>query len=146
MSYTNLLYHIVYGTKDRLPLISEELRPDMHRFLGGLVNNFHGTPLEINGVADHVHVLARIKPVISISEFLSKFKSQSSGWANRKTKGRFKWQAKYGAFNVSQSQVDRVREYIRNQERHHATISFEEEFKSLLRSHGIDFYEKYLWT
>lgn len=81
MSYTNLLYHIVFGTKDRLPLITKELRPDLHRFLGGLVNDLDGTPLEINGVADHVHVLARIKPVISISEFLSKFKSQSSGWA-----------------------------------------------------------------
>ena len=70
MSYTNLLYHIVYGTKDRLPLITKELRPDLHRYLGGLVNRLHGTPLEINGMADHVHVLTRIKPVISISEFL----------------------------------------------------------------------------
>src|SRR4030095_939777 len=114
MSYTNLLYHIVYGTKDRLPLITKELRPDMHRFLGGLVNDLHGTPLEINGVADHLHVLARIKPGISISEFLSKLKSKSSGSANRKTRGRFRWQVKYGAFTVSQSQVERVREYIRN--------------------------------
>ena len=86
MSYTNLLYHIVYGTKDRLPLITKELRPDLHRYLGGLVNRLHGTPLEINGMADHVHVLARIKPVISISEFLGKFKSASSGWANRETR------------------------------------------------------------
>ena len=129
MSHTKLLYHIVYGTKDRLPLIARELRPDLHRFLGGLVSDLHGTSLEINGVADHVHVLARIKPVISISEFLSKFKSQSSGWANRKTGNRFKWQAKYGAFTVSQSQVERVREYIRKQETHHSKISFEEEFK-----------------
>jgi REP-associated tyrosine transposase len=145
MSYTNLLYHIVYGTKDRLPLITKELRPDLHRFLGGLVNNLHGTPLEINGVADHVHVLARVKPVISISEFLSKFKSQSSGWANRKTRGRFKWQVKYGAFTVSHSQVERVRKYIRNQEALHSRISFEEEFRALLSSHGIEFEEKYLW-
>ena len=105
MYYTNLLYHIVYGTKDRLPLITKELRPDLHKFLGGLVNDLHGTPLEINGVADHVHVLARIKPVISISEFLGKFKSVSSGWANRQTRGKFKWQVKYGAFTVSPSQV-----------------------------------------
>ena len=146
MSYTNLLYHIVYGTKDRLPLITKELRPDLHRFLGGLVKNLHGTPLEINGVTDHVHVLARIKPVISISEFLSKLKSQSSGWANRKTGGRFKWQVKYGAFTVSQSQVERVRKYIRNQEAHHSRNSFEEEFKALLTSHGIEFEEKYLWS
>jgi REP-associated tyrosine transposase len=77
MSYTNLLYHIVYGTKDRLPLITKELRPHMHHFLGALISELHGTPLEINGVADHVHVLARIKPVTSVSEFLSKLKSQS---------------------------------------------------------------------
>jgi REP element-mobilizing transposase RayT len=87
-----------------------------------LVNDLHGTPLEINGVADHVPVLARIKPVISISEFLGKLKSQSSGWANPKTRGRFKWQVKYGAFSVSRSQVERVRKYLRNQEAHHSTF------------------------
>jgi putative transposase len=108
VSYTNLLYHIVYGTKDRVPFITKELRPQLHRYLGGLVNGLHGTPLDIDGTADHVHVLARIKPVISISEFLSKFKSNSSGWANRQTRGKFKWQVKYGAFTVSHSQVDRV--------------------------------------
>ena len=145
MSYTNLLYHIVYGTKDRVPFITKELSPRLHRYLGGLVNGLHGTPLEINGTADHVHVLARIEPVISISEFLGKFKSNSSGWANRQTRGRFKWQVKYGAFTVSHSQVDRVRRYIRNQEAHHSRISFEEEFKALLKSHGIEFEEKYLW-
>ena len=145
MSYTNHLYHIVYGTKERLPLITNEVSPDLHRFLGGLVNDLHGTPLEINGVPDHGHVLAIIKPVISISEFLSKFKSQSSGWANRKTRGRFKWRVKYGPFTVSQSQLQRLRKYIRDQQAHHSKISFEEEFKALLISHGIDFEEKYLW-
>ena len=87
-----------------------------------------------------------IKPVVSISEFMSKFKSQSSGWANRKTRGSFKWQVKYGAFTVSQSQIERVRNYIRNQEAHHSKISFADEFEALLSSHGIDFEEKYLWT
>ena len=145
MSYTNLLYHIVYGTKDRAPMITNDLRPRLHEYLGGLVNGLHGTPLEINGTADHVHVLAKINPVISISEFLSKFKSLSSGWARRQSRGRFKWQTKYGAFTVSQSQTDRVRRYIRNQEAHHAKISFEGEFKALLKSHRIEFDEKYLW-
>jgi REP element-mobilizing transposase RayT len=145
MSYTNLLYHIVYGTKNRLPLITTELRPRLHDYLGGIVNGLHGTPLEINGTADHVHVLARIQPVISISEFLSKFKSISSGWARRQTQKRFNWQVKYGAFSVSASQVERVQNYIRNQEAHHAQISFEEEFRALLKSHGIEFEEKYLW-
>ena len=94
---------------------------------------------------DHVHVLARIRPVISISEFLSKFKSISSGWARRQTRGRFQWQEKYGAFSVSPSQVEHVKRYIRNQETHHARISFKEEFEALLKSHGIEFEEKYLW-
>jgi len=145
MSYTNLVYHIVYGTKDRLPLITKELRPRLHRYLGGMVSNLHGTPIEINGMADHVHVLARIKPVISIAEFLSKFKSISSGWARRQTRGKFKWQVKYGAFTVSQSQVARVQRYIRNQETNHSRMTLEEEFKALLKSHGIEFEEKYLW-
>ena len=96
-------------------------------------------------MADHVHVLARIKPVISIAEFLSKFKSISSGWARRQTRGKFKWQVKYGAFTVSQSQVARVQRYIRNQETNHSRMTLEEEFKALLKSHGIEFEEKYLW-
>ena len=145
MSYTNLLYHIVFGTKDRLPLITSEFRPRLHDYLGGIVNGLHGTPLEINGTADRVHVLARIQPVISISEFMSKFKSVSSGWARRQKQKYFKWQVKYGAFTVSESQVDRVQDYIRNQEAHHSRISFEEEFKALLKSNGIEFKEKYLW-
>jgi REP element-mobilizing transposase RayT len=110
-----------------------------------MVNGLHGTPLEINGTADHVHVLARIRPVISIAEFLSKFKSISSGWARRQTRNKFNWQVKYGAFTVSHSQLERVRAYIRNQEAHHTRISFEEEFKALLGRNGIDFEERYLW-
>jgi len=110
-----------------------------------MVSGLHGTPLEINGMADHVHVLARIRPVISISEFLCKFKSISSGRARRQTWNRFKWQVKYGAFTVSQSQLEHVQNYIRNQEAHHARISFEEEFKAVLTSNGIEFEEQYLW-
>ena len=79
VKYTNLLYHIVYGTKDRIPFITKESRPRLHRYLGGPVKGLHGTPWELDGTADHVHVLARIKPVISVSEFLGKFKSNSSG-------------------------------------------------------------------
>jgi REP element-mobilizing transposase RayT len=145
VAHTNLVYHLVYGTKDRLPLITKELRPRLHRYLGGLVKGLHGTPLEINGTFDHVHVLARIKPVISIAEFMSKFKSTSSGWANRQTRGKFKWQVKYGAFKLSQSQVQRVQRYIENQEAHHSKTTFEEEFRLLLKNNGIEFDERYLW-
>jgi len=146
MSYTNLLYHIVYATKERVPLITNVLRPRLHEYLGGTVRGLGGVAIEINGVADHVHILARLCPTISVSEFLSKLKSGSSGWAKRQTAGRFGWQARFAAFTVSESQVGRVRRYIRNQEEHHRTKSFEDEFKALLRGHNVDFDAAHLWS
>jgi REP element-mobilizing transposase RayT len=145
MSHTNLLYHIVFATKERAPMITNALRPELHAYLGGIVRKLGGTALEINGVADHAHLLATIPPTISVSHFLSKLKSGSSNWAKTPTRGRFQWQQRYGGFTVSESQVERVRRYIRNQEEHHLTISFEEEYKDLLRLHGISFDENYLW-
>ena len=146
MSYTNLLYHIVYATKGRAPLITHTLRPDLHQYLGGTVRGLGGIALDINETRDHVHVLAKLRPTISVSEFLSKLKSGSSGWAKRQTAGRFAWQARFGAFTVSESQAERVRSYIRNQEAHHKKQTFDEEFKALLRAHKIDFDEAHLWS
>jgi REP element-mobilizing transposase RayT len=146
MSYTNLLYHIVYATKERAPLITSDLKSRLHEYLGGIVNGLGCVPIEINGMAEHVHLLVRIRPAISVSDFLSKLKSNSSGWGKRQTKGRFAWQAKYGAFTVSESQVGRVRQYIRDQEKHHRKMSFEEEFEALLNGNGIEFEKQYLWA
>ena len=146
MSYTNLLYHIVYATKERAPLITKALHPRLHEYLGGTVRGLGGIALEINGTNDHVHVLAKLRPTISVSEFLSKLKSGSSSWARRQTAGRFGWQARFGAFSVSESQAERVRGYIRSQEEHHRKQSFEEEFKALLHAHKIDFDASHLWS
>jgi putative transposase len=117
----------------------------LHEYLGGTVRGLGGIAIEINGVADHVHILAKLRPTISLSEFLSKLKSGSSGWAKRQTAGRFGWQARFGAFTVSELQVERVRRYIRNQEEHHRTKSFEEEFKALLQAHNVHFDAAHLW-
>ena len=146
MSYTNLLYHIVYATKERAPLITSDLKVRLHEYLGGIVNGLDCTPIEINGMAEHVHLLVKIRPTISVSDFLSKLKSSSSNWAKRQTRGRFAWQTRYAAFTVSESQVDRVRQYIRDQEIHHRKMSFDEESEALLNSNGIQFERQYLWT
>src|SRR5258707_4597131 len=138
MSYTNLLYHIVYATKERAPLITKILQPRLHEYLGGTVRGLGGIALEVNGVTEHVHILTKLRPTISVSEFLSKLKSGSSSWAKRQTAGRFGWQARFAAFTVSESQVERVRRYIRNQEEHHRTNSFEDEVEALLQAHRID--------
>jgi putative transposase len=145
VSYTKLLYHIVYGTKERAPLIGASLRPRLHQYLAATVRGLGGFALEINGVDDHVHLLVRLKPMLSLSKFLSQLKASSSGWARKQTGGKFAWQARYGAFTVSESQVERVQCYIRDQEEHHRKTSFEEEFKALLRAHHIDFDAAHFW-
>lgn len=146
MSYTNLLYHIVYATKARAPFIVKPFRERFHAHLGGIVKGLDAIPIEINGVGDHVHLLVRLKPVISVSDFLCKLKSNSSSWAKKQLRGRFAWQQRYGAFTVSESQVPVVRRYIQKQEQHHQKMTFEEEFTALLRAHHVDFDEKYLWS
>lgn len=145
MSYTNLLYHIVYATKERAPLITNLLSARLYEYLGGTVRGLGSFPLEINGMADHVHLLVKLRPTVSVAEFLCKLKSNSSGWAKRQTRGRFAWQKRYGAFTVSESQMDHVRQYIRNQQQHHQQMSFEQEFKALLSAHQIRFDETHLW-
>jgi putative transposase len=146
MSYTNLLYHIVYGTKQRTPFITADLKDRLHQYLGGIVRKLDCVPIEINGMSEHVHLLVKLRPTISVSDFLSKLKSISSGWARKQTKGRFAWQAKYGAFTVSESQVGRVRKYIREQEKHHKNMSFEDEMETLLKGNRIDYDKRYLWS
>jgi len=144
MSYTNLLYHIVFGTKGRLPLITPDVRPRFHQYLGGTVRGLGGTALEINGIEDHVHLLVKLKPTIPLSDFVRDLKSNSSSWAKENGIGQFAWQRRYGAFTVSESQIAIVRRYIRNQEEHHKKFDYVREFEKLLESNGIAV-DDYTW-
>jgi putative transposase len=146
-TYTNLLYHIVFSTKDRLPLIKEEFREELYRYVGGIIRAEGGAQLEIGGVADHVHILAKIKPAIAVSEMLAKVKANSSKWANdhKMQLRKFGWQEGYAAFSVSESQAPAVREYIRYQEEHHRKQTYQEEFVALLKRHEIEYDPRYLW-
>ncbi|MEJ7615807.1 MAG: IS200/IS605 family transposase [Pyrinomonadaceae bacterium] len=137
MSHTNLLYHIVFATKERALLITNLIRSRLHAYLGGTVRHLNGTALEINGIVDHVHLLIILPPTISVSHFMSKLKSNSSTWAKAQTHGRFAWHSRYGAFTVSESQSERVRNHIRHQEEHHRKTTFKDEYLDLLRAHRI---------
>lgn len=146
-TYTNLLYHIIFSTKDRIPFIQPAFRSDLHAYLGGIIADLGGIPLEIGGVADHAHLLVKLKPTAALSDVMRELKAGSSKWVNEeKMKLRkFGWQDGYAAFTVSSSQSGRVRAYIRNQERHHARLSFQDELRQLLKRHGIEYEEQYLW-
>ena len=135
-SYTNLIFHIVYGTRERRPLIDEEFRPRLYEYLGGTIRGLKGISLEIGGVEDHVHILAKLPPTIAVSDFLEKLKANTSKWSKSVRRG-FGWQDGYAAFTVSTSQVERVRRYIQNQREHHASSSFRDELIALLDAHGL---------
>jgi putative transposase len=145
-SYRNLLFHIVFSTKDREPWMIPSIRPRIHEYLGGAIRGEGGIALIVNGTADHVHVLAKLRQDKALSKLIGEIKANSSGWISRTFKGaaEFTWQEGYGAFSVSESQIAKVRRYIERQEEHHRSVSFLEEFKVILRAHGLPFDERYL--
>jgi putative transposase len=145
-SYTNLLYHLVFSTKDRASLVTAEIEPRLHDFLGGLVKARGGIPLAIGGMPDHVHLLAKLRQDQALSDFLRDLKAISSGWVHDMfpSAGGFAWQNGYAAFTVSESQAKKVAAYIRTQKQRHAKIGFLEELKILLSAHQIEFDERYL--
>ena len=146
-SFTNLLYHLVFSTKERRPCLDPDVRLRLFPYMGGLIREEGGIPLCVNGVEDHVHLLVKLRQDRALSETMRVLKATSSGWMHRtfpEVVG-FHWQTGYGAFTVSQSQVGRVRRYIQNQEEHHKGRSFQDEFRALLRAHGVEFTEEELW-
>lgn len=146
-TYTNLLFHLVFSTKQRKPLIAQPFQAELHAYLGGIVRDLGGIPIEIGGVADHVHLLVRLKPTLALADALREIKAGSSKWLNEEKFKmlKFGWQDGYSAFTVSESQVNKVRAYIRGQEEHHRRVSFQDELRELLRRHGIEYDERYLW-
>ncbi len=143
---TNLLYHIVFSTKNRENLIFDELREELYPYVGGIIKNEKGHLLSIGGTIDHVHLLAKFSPSNTVSYMLQHIKGSSSKWIHEKHQCRlFSWQRGYGAFTVSESNLPNVEKYIKNQYEHHRRLTFKEEYLKLLVKHNIKFNEKYLW-
>ena len=147
MSYVSSHIHCVFSTKERRPMIAPELRERLWPFMGGIARQNQMKAIEIGGVADHVHILLSLPSTVSIAKALQLIKGGSSKWVHETFPEHrlFNWQAKYGAFGVSVSQLGKIIQYIRNQEEHHRKMSFQEEFLALLKKHRIDYDERYLW-
>jgi REP element-mobilizing transposase RayT len=146
-SYTNLLYHIVFATKGRTEWIDEALRPRLWAHLGKRISDEGGIALTINGIADHVHILAKLPPDKSVSQVLSNIKSRSSGWIHRTRAdlATFAWQTGYGAFTLGPAQVPDVKRYIEKQEEHHRREPYDHELRIMLRLAGLDVDDKFYW-
>ena len=147
-TYTNILIHALFGTKDRYPWLIPELQGEVFEYLGGTVNKLGGQSLLVNGASDHVHMLFVQPAALALADLMEKVKANSSGWIKRRwTRCRgFAWQTGYTAFSVSKSQVDRVREYIAGQEEHHRKVTFQEEVLAFLKKQGIAYDPKYLFN
>jgi len=145
-TFANLLYHVVFSTKNRIPLIQEDVKAPLYEYIGGIIRGERGVLLEIGGMPDHVHILARFRTDIAVAMMVQKIKGKSSKWRNDHwgQVEHFEWQKGYAAFTVSESLVKRVQNYIRNQEEHHKRVSFKDELIALLRKNKIPFDEKYL--
>ncbi len=146
-SFTSLHHHLVFSTKNRESLITDEVQPRLYEYIGGILRAHGCALLAAGGMPDHVHLLVSLDKQLSIAETLRIVKANSSFWVheNFPVLLAFAWQAGYGAFAVSYSNLDRVKGYIGRQAEHHRRVSFQEEFLAFLKRHGIEYDERYLW-
>jgi REP element-mobilizing transposase RayT len=145
-SLAQIYIHLAFSTKDRESWISSTVQPRLHAYLAGTLNAIDCPAVEIGGMPDHVHLLFRLGRTVTLSDVVKAAKVESSKWMKEEgATPAFAWQAGYGAFSVSASLLDTTIKYIRNQAEHHATPSFQDEFRALLQRYQIEYNEAYVW-
>jgi REP element-mobilizing transposase RayT len=146
-TFSSLLTHVIFSTKDRRPSLDAEVRPRLFAYMGGIIREVRCTPLIVNGVEDHVHALVGLSPAVAVADLMRVLKANSSRWVHEQWPQyrEFAWQAGYGAFSVSRSSAEEVERYIAQQEEHHRHVSFQEEFLAFLKRHGVAYDERYVW-
>lgn len=146
-SLANVYLHLVFSTKNREPVLADEDRADLHAYMGGTLKGMDCMPIEINSEPDHVHVLFMLGRTAGISEVVGGVKKSATDWLRARSPryAGFHWQSGYGVFSVSQSAVETVRRYIRNQRQHHRGKSFMDEYRAMLEKHEIKYDERYVW-
>jgi REP element-mobilizing transposase RayT len=145
-TYTSLTYHVIFSTKKREPVLDQSTCERLWPYLGGIARENEMKALEVGGASDHVHMLLSVPPTLALPKAIQLIKGGSSHWVKSHFPKlpSFAWQDGYAAFTVSESNVDAVRSYIRDQPEHHRKRSFIEEYRALLRKHKVAFDEKYL--
>jgi len=146
-TYTQIYIQAVFTVQNRDCLIHERWEDELYKYITGIVRNGNHKMLAINGMPDHVHLFINMKPAQSISKLLQEIKASSSKWINEKrfVHNKFNWQAGYGAFSYSKSDIDNVIKYINHQKNHHRKKTFREEYLDFLKTFDIEYCEKYLF-
>lgn len=146
-SLSQVYVHLVWSTKGRARVLSPEVRALLFPYMAGIIDRIGSPARLIGGVEDHAHCLCRPSRTLSISDVVGRTKESSSKWllANHHVPANFRWQGGYGAFSISPSHLEATVAYIANQEAHHRTASFQDEFRRLLVKYGLPVVEEYLW-
>ncbi|MEA3497168.1 MAG: IS200/IS605 family transposase [Bacteroidota bacterium] len=145
-TYTQILYQIVFSTKERKKVIDYKNQVELYKYIYGIIKNKKSHLYRIGGVEDHIHIITHLHPSISLAEFVKDIKVSSSLWIKEKNIfPKFKsWQIGYAGFTYSINSKDKLIKYVKNQREHHKKKTFVEELKELLEEHNIDYDEKYL--
>ena len=146
-SLARLCVHLVFSTKHRECLLLDSIRKDLHAYIATVLKNMECPALIINSVEDHSHILLDLNRTISISYVMEHVKKTSSKWLKTQSQAlaKFGWQAGYGAFAVSESNIPAVRKYIEAQQEHHHKMTFQEEYRAFLTKNRISYDERYVW-
>jgi len=139
--------HIIFSTKYREELIHPPVEDELYAYLGGECKRLECQPIRIGGYTDHVHVLCKLSQKIALMKLVEQIKSHSSKWMKTKSDNliHFYWQDGYGAFSVNPAEVKRVITYIENQKEHHSEITFQNEYRAILKRYQVEYDERYIW-
>ena len=146
-TFKQIYIQAVFAVKSRENLIDKSWRPELHKYISGIITGKDQKSIIVNGVADHVHCFIGLKPTMAISHLIRDVKNNSSKFINESglLKGKFNWQDGYGVFSYHHSQLDMIYNYILNQEQHHHKKTFREEYLELLNEFEIPFKDEYLF-
>jgi len=146
-SLAKLITHIIFSTKSRKPVIPAEHRERLSAYFVGILKKWDSPSIRIACMADHVHVLCCLSRNHALAKVVEEIKKGTSKWLKRQSPdlADFHWQNGYGAFSVSQSRAEAVKDYIAGQEAHHRRTTFEDEFRAFLKKHAVEFEEEHVW-
>jgi REP element-mobilizing transposase RayT len=142
-----VLVHVIFSTKDRLPVLDTSIRPELYAYLATVARSSNCECYRVGGVADHVHLAIRLSRTSNVAELVEQLKTSSSKWLKTQSPAlsKFSWQRGYAAFSVGPTDRNALIEYIANQEDHHRKLSFQDELRAFLKRYGVEFDERYVW-
>jgi REP element-mobilizing transposase RayT len=146
-TYSQIYLQVVFAVKGRENLIAQSWKDELHKYISGIIKEKEQKPIIVNGMPDHIHAFIGLKPSMRISDLVRDIKNNSSKFINEKgwIKGKFSWQEGYGVFSYSHSHIERVYNYILNQEEHRRKKTFKDEYLELLKKFEIEFQEAYVF-